>query len=101
MSNRLELQEILETILGSRNVYFQPPPSVQMKYPAIVYELDNIDIRYANNAAYMLKNRYKVTYITRDPESSLVEELAEIPTCKFTNRYVSDNLYHNVYTLYY
>ena len=38
MKTRYELHEFLCEILGSRNVYFQPPESVKMKYPAIVYE---------------------------------------------------------------
>ena len=45
MASRLELQTKFENILGSRNVYFQPPASVQMRYPAIVYSRKNIEIR--------------------------------------------------------
>ena len=37
MANRLDLQALLEDLLGSRNVYYQPPESVKMNYPAIVY----------------------------------------------------------------
>ena len=43
MRNRLDLQKIFEDILGSKNVYFQPPESLKMKYPAIRYSLDDID----------------------------------------------------------
>ena len=44
MKTRYELHEFLCEILGSRNVYFQPPESVKMKYPAIVYERTEIKI---------------------------------------------------------
>lgn len=44
MASRLNLQTFLEEILESRNVYFQPPESVKMKYPAIVYALDDIEM---------------------------------------------------------
>lgn len=101
MTSRLSLQTILETILGNKNVYFQPPSSVKMKYPAIVYALDGIDTRYANNRAYSLEKRYMITYLTDDPDSSVVDELAKLPTCRFVNRYVTGNLYHNVFNLYY
>ena len=37
MGTRLELQSKLEEILGSRQVYYQPPETVKMEYPAIVY----------------------------------------------------------------
>ena len=45
---RLELHEILCGILNTRNAYFQPPESVKMNYPAIVYALSNIKSLYAN-----------------------------------------------------
>ena len=40
MARRLELQNLLANLLGTNNVYFQPPPTVQMEYPAIVYHRD-------------------------------------------------------------
>ena len=43
MASRLDLQTFLEELLESKNVYFQPPESVKMKYPAIVYALDDIE----------------------------------------------------------
>lgn len=52
MGSRLELQSELEKILGSRNVYFQPPASVKIKYPAIVYSRKSIDNNFANNTVY-------------------------------------------------
>jgi len=33
MGTRLELQNLLENILGSRNVYFQPPENLKLNYP--------------------------------------------------------------------
>ena len=53
MKTRYELHEFLCEILGSRNVYFQPPESVKMKYPAIVYERTEIKNRFANDAVYI------------------------------------------------
>ena len=41
MANRLDLQALLEDLLGSRNVYYQPPESDKMNYPAIVYALED------------------------------------------------------------
>ena len=37
---RLELQDLLETVLGSQYVYFQPPATLRMRYPCIVYARD-------------------------------------------------------------
>ena len=47
MASRLKLQTMLEEILGSRNVYFNPPESVKMKYDNGTLNLDAINIGMA------------------------------------------------------
>lgn len=101
MGSRLELQNLLETILGSRNVYFNPPASVRMQYDAIRYSRKAIDQTYANNTVYKIDNCYEVIAIYRDPDSDLPMRLASIPMCRHDRQYVADNLIHDVYTLYY
>lgn len=101
MGRRLDLHEILCEILGSRNVYFQPPTGFQMKYPCIVYDRSKIDTRYAENVPYAHFNRYSVTVIDRDPESEIPYKIADLPKCAHDRQFVNDNLYHDVFTLYY
>ena len=52
--------------------YFQPPESIKMNYPAIVYSLDDIDKTYANDGVYLSNRRYAVTVIDKDPDLSLI-----------------------------
>ena len=101
MASRLDLQTEFETLISSRNVYYQPPASVKMSYPAIVYGLSNIQNTYATNNVYKQDNAYDVTYITRDPDDVNVHRISLLPKCRFDRSYKSDNLYHFVYTLYY
>ena len=101
MASRLELQTKLETILGSRNVYFQPPASIKMKYPAIVYNLNDLDSRHANNGVYLLYKEYSIILIDRDPDSKIVEKIAGLPTCQFDRYYTSENLNHWSFSLYF
>lgn len=101
MDNRLKLQTLLEELLGSRNVYFQPPSSVRMKYPAIVYSRDDIRNDHANNQTYMQSTAYQVTVIDSDPDSEIVKKVANLPMCAFDRHYVADNLNHDTFTLYY
>ena len=101
MPSRLELQTLLEELLGSRNVYFQPPESVKMNYPAIVYGLDNIENSFADDGVYLSKKRYLVTVIDDDPDSPIVDKVAALPTCRFNRRFQSDNLNHDVFILYF
>ena len=100
MANRLDLQTKLETILGSRNVYFQPPPSVQLKYPAIVYSLKRIDSTFANSGVYRKAPSYEVVLIDNDPESRYVDKIMELPYCSYDRHYASDRLHHDVFTVY-
>jgi hypothetical protein len=101
MPSRLELQTLFENILGSRNVYFQPPESVKMNYPAIVYGLDNIENSFADDGVYLSKKKYLVTVIDEDPDSPIVDKVATLPTCRFNRHFQSDNLNHYVFILYF
>lgn len=101
MASRLELHEILCEILGSRNVYFQPPESVNMKYPAIVYSRDDIQNTFANNAVYTQSYVYEVTVIDKDPDSEIVEKVSKLPLCRFNRHFESDNLNHDIFLLHY
>lgn len=101
MSDRLNLQTELETILGSRNVYFQPPSSVRMQYPAIVYSRKDIEKRSANDGVYQKLPSYEVILIDKNPDSKFVDKILELPYCSFDRHYESDNLNHDVFILYY
>ena len=101
MATRLELHETLCTVLGSKHVYFQPPSSVKMVYPAIVYSRSNIDNMSANNSVYMQSYFYELTVIDSDPDSEIVKQISKLPTCRFNRHFTSDNLNHDVFTLFY
>ena len=98
---RLELQAILEELLGSRNVYFQPPEAVKMQYDAIRYSRSRIENSFANNHVYKQDDAYEVIAIYRDPDSDLPRKLSKLPKCRFDRHYIEDNLNHDVFTLYY
>ena len=101
MSNRIDLQAALERILGSRNVYYQPPESVKINYPAIVYSRDDVDSKYANNKKYIHTDRYEIIVIDRKPDNAAIDKILELPCCSFNRHYTADNLHHDVLTLYY
>lgn len=100
MNDRLELHEFLCQILGSRNVYFQPPESVKMEYPAIVYRRNRIENTSADNIIYKQDVSYTITVIDRDPDSEIVERVSQIPRIIYDRSYVTNNLNHDVYILF-
>ncbi len=104
MSNeerRIALHEKLVAVLGDSHVYFQPPESIKLTYPCIVYTLGSIDSNHADNKVYGQCKSYEITVITTDPDSDLPERMACMPLCRHNRHFVSDNLYHDVYTMYY
>jgi len=101
MGTRAGLQTLLETVLGSRNVYFQPPPTLEMKYPCIVYNLDNMNTKFADNNPYRIEKRYSLTIIDKDPDSLIPDKIALLQKCMFDRHFVTDNLNHNIFIIFF
>ena len=101
MRPRQELQALLEELLGSKNVYYQPPESIKMKYPCIRYEKSDEPSRFADDTQYMRFRRYDVTVMTKDPDSDIPDKVANLPTAVFERGFRSDNIYHDVYRIYF
>lgn len=102
MGRRLKLQTELEELLGTRNVYFQPPESKKLQYDCIIYSRSNIASEKANNKNYINTDRYDVMFLSRDPDSEMPYKiLNHFEYCTYGRHYVADNIYHDVFTLYY
>src|SRR5436189_4189710 len=99
MAPRLELQALLEDLLGSRNVYFQPPPSKDIQYPCIVYKRMDVNVDHADNLPYKHMKRYEVTVIDSNPDSDIPDKLSALSTCAYDRFFVADKLNHDVFSL--
>lgn len=100
MASRLKLQEKLEKLLGSENVYYQPPAS-GMQYPAIRYSLSDIDVKRADDTAYLKSRCYEIIVISKKPDHEVIEKILELPHSSFDRHYIADGLHHDVLTLYF
>lgn len=101
MDRRLALQQLLENLLGSDNVYFQPPSTVKINYPCIIFKLNDVDTNFADDIPYISRKGYQVTVIDSNPDSLIPDKIGALPSCKFDRSYTADNLNHKVYSLYY
>lgn len=103
MESRLELHEELCNLLGSRNVYFQPPESIKMQYPCIRYSISGMSKLNANDKVYMKTcTTYTITVIDTDPDSDISNRvLTHFPMARFDRTYTSNNLNHHVLTVNY
>lgn len=101
MGSRRDLDTLLRSILGSTNTYFQPPESVKMDYPCIVYKLSDIDTTFANNQPYSFGTKYSVTVIEKSADMTIVDKVKALPMCTFDRPYVANNLNHYSFNLYF
>ena len=101
MADRLELHAKLIELLGSNHVYYQPPETIKMEYPAIRYSKNSVKSTFANNNVYSNKKSYEIIVIDKKPDNSIIDKMFELPYVRFDRHYVADNLNHDVFTLYY
>lgn len=102
MSARDDLQEILDSLLPEgKRAYFDPPSSLKMEYPCIVYNRSFVKIDHADNAPYLSKKRYQITIVDQDPDSDIPDKVGALSTASFDRHYVAENLHHDVYNLFF
>ena len=106
MGQRLDLQTILQNLIdarpdGKQNVYFQPPSTVKMAYPCIVYNRNNTSTRKANNGLYGYFWGYTIMVIDPNPDSDIPAKVLALPLCSFDRHYTADNLNHDLFNIYY
>lgn len=101
-NRRVDLHYKLVNILGTDKVYFQPPETIKMSYPAIVYERYRINKINACNSLYAKGATYKVTVIDKNPCSIIVEKIIDsFPTAKHIRHTTYDNLNQDVFEIDY
>lgn len=102
MKSRLDFHYELVRVFGKGvPLYFQAPVNVIVKYPCVVYEFADESVRFADNQRYLEKTRYKVTVITKDPDSPLFEKVKQLDYVDFSTSFVTDALHHRVYQVHY
>lgn len=101
MASRIELQTLLQDLLESNNVYYQPPESVKMKYPAIRYSKSNVKAMKANDTNYKITNCYEIIVMDTKPDNPVIDKLMGLPYCSYGRNYKADGLNHDVLTLYF
>lgn len=102
MTKRVELQSKFEEILGSRNVYFQPPETKKMEYPCIIYFKTSVPARYADDLIYKYKQGYTVTVVDKDPDSEIPFKIFKtFGYARIDSFYKSGGLNHTKLTIFY
>lgn len=101
---RRALNAILIELLGSKNVYFQPPSDVLIKYPCFIYNQSPIYTITADDKKYLYMGHYSLTYIDSNVERAMAMKMKILDSFEhisFERAFTSENLNHDVYNLYY
>lgn len=101
MADRLTLHSKFEELLESDHVYYMPPENTKMEYDAIRYSKKNIASRFADNTAYSMMDCYEVIVIARKPDHPVIKKLLALPYARHDRHYVTNNLNHDILTIYY
>lgn len=99
MATRIDLHNKLVQALGSEYVYYNPPETLKLVYPCIVYTVKNIGTVYANNLPYLNTKEYEVVVISKKPDNEAISKLLRFPLMRHTRRYVVDDLYHDAFII--
>lgn len=105
----------LQDLLGTEQVYFQSSPAAGtdyfgesylftgMHFPCFTVERTTAYQPKANDRNYLFRPGYKVSYINPDePDPWMLERvMRHFQYCHYNRHYVSDNLHHDVFTIYY
>ena len=101
-SRRFLLQNQLETLLGLDHVYFNPPESISLVYPCLIYTLSNKLVNSADDKMYKKMDRYELTYIHIDPDDLFVDSLlSNFNYIKFDRQAIVKNVYNDYLILYF
>ena len=111
----LLIQE-LKDLLGTDEVYFQPSMDVGLGetgeepfifsgivYPCFIIKRTSAYQPKANDKTYLFRPAYEVTYINRDePDPEILNRVGQkFSLCNYQRHFVSDNLHHDVWVIYY
>lgn len=100
-TKRIKFRNKLSDHTGVTKMYFQRPPKHITDFDRCIVYSGKPGLRYADNHAYIKGTYYTVTYIHSDPDDEVVDKLCDFPYSHFDRQFISDDLYHDVFIIFY
>lgn len=102
MERRYKLNEALQKVLGSNNVYFEPPENLKLNYDCIIYKRNRAKKFRADNKRYINHEFYELLIISKNPDNHIADELEKsFEYCEHQRSFTTNGLHHSVVYLYY
>lgn len=100
-TKRLEFHAIIEALPGVKKAWYQRPPKNNINLDNCIVYSGKPGIRYADNHAYLKGTYYTVTFIHSDPDSETVDAIQDLQYSSFDRQFISDDLYHDVFIIFF
>ena len=89
---------VLKEIVGN-NVYCNPRSNLKSQYPCVVYRINDILNKNADDEVYKQNIKYDCTLITKNVNDPLLKDLSKINTFRYSRHYVVDGLHHYAFLI--
>lgn len=100
MADRKDFHKKLEQAFGCK-CYFQPPETLKLTYPCVVYAFERFDTRRANNLNYIINERYKISFLHKDADNGTVKQvMRKFEKIAHVQHYITNGVYNDVYFIY-
>ena len=98
--SRLDFQQELRTL--APKAWYLRPPDNRISYPCFVYKSVSPRMVRADNLGYLRSPGDEVLYISETENEAIIDALTErFPFCSPGAPYISDDLFHYPFTIYY
>lgn len=109
VKNQEDLQKFFSNLVFKNKrvqSYSMVGSDFKVSYPAIIYELNKYNTKYANNSSYFNKKTYSCKFITSESNFEVIfnwvlENIIQkdSPNVKFIDNFVFDGLTHIVFNI--
>ena len=101
-AHRMKFSDKLKEFVTPENVHFQPPATVKLKYPCIIYQRMPAHKEFANNTKFLNKPLWRVQVIDNNPDSIIGDNIDNaFMYSKIVSMDTIDNLLHTTLEIYY
>lgn len=96
-----DLHDVLKNLMPGIPIYFQPPESIRMQYPCLIYTIDGTNSVHADNIKYADTRIYQLILVQRQPDTYLLDVVNSLQMCEHTGRLVVGGLYQDQFRLFF
>ena len=100
MDQRLLFHSKLSSVLPGVALFFSKPPDTELVYPCVIYTRSRAKALHANGKKYSVRPMFTCVLMTNLPDDHLFNILENMSLSTHDRSYLSDDINHDVFTIY-